>query len=186
MASSKQCTLLVLFVALLAVFAFADEAPGTSDAAPVTPSTTAEDSPVEASAYCSLYTSCSTCSGSCGWCGDSDTTGYCTDCVSGSSNCNKPASCTYKYWTHNICPSDVDALVLGVGAIIGIIVASVVGFCCLVAIVAGLIFCLCCRPRHSTYVIAGQPQVHHVHHEQPILHHQHHGYSQPGKHYNAV
>jgi hypothetical protein len=28
--------------------------------------------------------------------------------------------------------------------------------------------------------------VHHVHHEQPILHHQHHGYSQPGKHYNAV
>jgi hypothetical protein len=62
MASSKQCTLLVLFVALLAVFAFADEAPVTSDAAPVTPSTTAEDSPVEASAYCSLYTSCSTCS----------------------------------------------------------------------------------------------------------------------------
>jgi len=55
----------------------------------------------------------------------------------------------------------------------------------LVAIVAGLIFCLCCRPRHSTYVIAGQPQVHHVHHEQPILHH-HDGYHQPGKHYNAV
>ena len=60
--ASKQCTLLILFVALLAVFAFADEAPVTSDAAPVTSSTAAEDSPVEASAYCSLYTSCSTCS----------------------------------------------------------------------------------------------------------------------------
>ena len=46
MASNKQCTLLILFVALLAVFAFADEAPVTSDAAPVTSSTAAEDSPV--------------------------------------------------------------------------------------------------------------------------------------------
>jgi hypothetical protein len=83
----------------------------------------------------------------------------------------------------------VDAIVLGVGAIIGIVVASIVGFCCLVALVSGLIFCLCCRTRHhTTYVVAGSPHVHHVHHDhqhqhqQPIMH----GYTQPAKHYSAV
>merc|ERR1711879_571708 len=59
-----------------------------------------------------------------------------------------PDSCNYKYYTHNICPSEIGDVLLSVGAIIGIVVGGVVGLCCLGALCLGLIYCLCCR-RHG-------------------------------------
>ncbi len=56
-------------------------------------------------------------------------------------------------------------IALSVLAVTGIVVASVAGFCCLVAIVGVALFCMCVRRTgHTGYVVAGAPATTHVQH----------------------
>ncbi|ELR18690.1 uncharacterized protein ACA1_394570 [Acanthamoeba castellanii str. Neff] len=147
MAFQRSTLLALLVLVIAALFAHAQEVDLTSAAGDTSLSVRAEDEPTAAVANCALAINCGQCkSSSCGWCGDSDSKGYCENCTE--KDCKKPDSCNYKYYTHNICPSEIDDVLLGVGAIIGIVVGGVVGLCCLGAACLGLIYCLCCR-RHG-------------------------------------
>jgi hypothetical protein len=107
---------------------------------------------------CYQATDCSSCLqtvGACTWCGSSDDSGFCNYCPN-----NQTCGCT-SYSSDIICPDAAKdlakGLALSVAAIIFIVVGSLVGCCCLLAILTGLVFCLCCRTRaHRGYVVAGQ------------------------------